>query len=185
MQRFYDLRRAQLRDPAIAPNAGHLALAELEAAWQGDFLLVTQNVDNLHERAGSRRLLHMHGELQSMLCSNSQRRFPLDGDMPVSQACACCGLRGTLRPDIVWFGEMPYQMERIQDALERCELFVSIGTSGHVYPAAGFVEQARRAGAHTLEINLEPSQGHSLFAEKRYGLATEQLPRWVAEQLAG
>jgi len=185
VQRFYDMRRAQLRDPAIAPNAGHLALAELEAGWQGEFLLVTQNVDNLHERAGSKRLLHMHGELQSMLCSNSQQRFPLLDDMPVEQACACCGLKGTLRPDIVWFGEMPYHMERIYDALEQCELFVSIGTSGHVYPAAGFVEQARRAGAHTLEINLEPSQGHSLFAEKRYGPATEQLPRWVTELLAG
>lgn len=184
VQRFYDMRRAQLRDPAIVPNAGHLALAELEAGWQGEFLLVTQNVDNLHERAGSRRLLHMHGELQSMLCSNSRQRFALLDDMPVDQPCACCGLHGTLRPDIVWFGEMPYHMERIYDALQQCELFVSIGTSGHVYPAAGFVEQARRAGAHTLEINLEPSQGHSLFTEKRYGPATEQLPRWVAELLA-
>lgn len=185
VQRFYNLRRAQLRDPTIAPNAGHLALAQLEAAWQGSFLLVTQNVDNLHERAGSIRLLHMHGELQSMLCSHSQQRFTLTENLDSQQPCACCGRIGTLRPDIVWFGEMPYHMERIYDALEQCELFVSIGTSGNVYPAAGFVEQARRAGAHTVEINLEPSQGHTLFAEKRYGPATEQLPRWVAEQLAG
>lgn len=185
VQRFYNLRRAQLRDPAIAPNAGHIALAQLEHAWKGEFLLVTQNVDNLHERAGSQRLLHMHGELQSMLCSHSHKRFDLFDDLHGERACSCCGLAGTLRPDIVWFGEMPYHMERIYDALEQCELFVSIGTSGNVYPAAGFVEQARRAGAHTLEINLEPSQGHTQFAERRYGLATEQLPRWVAEQLAG
>lgn len=184
VQRFYNLRRAQLREPAIAPNAGHLALARLEQAWQGNFLLVTQNVDNLHERAGSQRLLHMHGELQSMLCSHSQQRFELRGDLDSERTCGCCGLVGTLRPDIVWFGEMPYHMERILEALQQCELFVSIGTSGNVYPAAGFVEQARQAGAHTLEINLEPSQGHTLFAEKRYGPATEQLPHWVAELLA-
>lgn len=184
VQRFYNMRRAQLLDPAIAPNAGHRALAELEANWQGDFLLVTQNVDNLHERAGSHRLLHMHGELQSMLCSRSGQRYPLLGELSDDQPCACCNQTGTLRPDIVWFGEMPYHMERIYQALERCALFVSIGTSGHVYPAAGFVEVARSAGAHTLEINLEPSQGHSLFAEKRYGLASEQVPRWVAEQLS-
>lgn len=185
VQRFYNLRRAQLLDPAIAPNAGHLALAQLEAAWQGDFLLITQNVDNLHERAGSKNLLHMHGELQSILCSRSQRRHVQTTDLAPDQVCACCGLTGTLRPDIVWFGEMPYHMERIAQALERCQLFVSIGTSGNVYPAAGFVAQARQAGAHSVEINLEPSQGHSLFAQKRYGPATEQLPRWVAELLAG
>lgn len=182
VQRFYNLRRAQLLEPAIAPNAAHLALAELEAAWTGTFLLVTQNVDNLHERAGSKSLLHMHGQLQSMLCAHCGARFELIGDMPHTP-CPSCAHTGSLRPDIVWFGEMPYEMERISEALSRCELFVSIGTSGNVYPAAGFVQLARRAGAHTVEINLEPSQGHSLFAETRYGPATTQLPRWVAEQL--
>ena len=183
VQRFYDMRRAQLRDPAIAPNAGHLALAELEAGWQGEFLLVTQNVDNLHERAGSKRLLHMHGELQSMLCSNSQQRFPLLDDMPVEQACACCGLKGTLRPDIVWFGEMPYHMDRIEAALAEADLFAAIGTSGQVYPAAGFVAEVR-GQAHTVELNLEPSEGARLFDEAHHGPATQVVPAWVDALLA-
>lgn len=179
VHRFYNARRAAAS--AAEPNAAHIALADLARAH--DLTLVTQNVDDLHERGGSPDVIHMHGSLARALCAACGERWDAPDSMSPEDPCPFCGRTAT-RPDIVWFGEMPYHMERIYDALEQCELFVSIGTSGHVYPAAGFVEQARRAGAHTLEINLEPSQGHSLFAEKRYGPATEQLPRWVAEQLA-
>jgi NAD-dependent deacetylase len=183
VQRFYNERRAQLQEPAIQPNAAHAALARLESEYAGEVLVVTQNVDNLHERAGSRKLLHMHGELLSMFCTRSGRRFPVSGAITADLACACCGQRGTLRPDIVWFGEMPYHMDAIAEALARCTLFLSIGTSGNVYPAAGFVAEARRAGAHTIELNLEPSQTRTLFAEHRYGKASEVVPALVEELL--
>lgn len=185
VQRFYNQRRAQLQDPAIRPNAAHEALARLERDYEGELLLVTQNVDNLHERAGSRRLLHMHGELLSMFCHRSGKHFRIAGDITARLKCDCCGAAGTLRPDIVWFGEMPYHMEEIGDALARCTLFLSIGTSGNVYPAAGFVAAARQAGAHTVELNLEPSQMRTHFAEHRYGPATAVVPALVEEVLAG
>lgn len=183
VQRFYNLRRAQLQDPAIAPNAAHQALARLEQEYDGDVLLVTQNVDNLHERAGSRQLIHMHGELLSMFCTQSGQRFRIEGEIASGARCGCCALPGTLRPDIVWFGEMPYEMDRIYDALENCSLFLSIGTSGNVYPAAGFVQQARQAGAHTVEINLEPTVTRTAFHEHRYGRAGDLLPAYVEELL--
>ncbi|MBA2466588.1 MAG: NAD-dependent deacylase [Sphingomonas sp.] len=180
---FYDARRAKLE--TVAPNLAHQALARLDAQWPGDLLLITQNVDDLHERAGSRRLLHMHGELKSGWCLACDARFVWEGPMGNDSACPACQGRGAVRPDIVWFGEMPYEMDRIEAALRSCDLFVSIGTSGAVYPAAGFVQTARYCGAQTLEINLEPSQGSIFFHETRIGRAGELVPAWVEELLAG
>jgi NAD-dependent deacetylase len=180
---FYDARRAKLG--TIGPNAAHEALARLDAEWPGELLLVTQNVDDLHERAGSKRLLHMHGELKSGWCLACDGRFEWDGPMGEAAVCPACDRPGRVRPDIVWFGEMPYEMERIEEALRRCDLFVSIGTSGAVYPAAGFVQTARYCGARTLELNLEPSQGSIFFHESWIGLAGDLVPAWVDEVLAG
>jgi NAD-dependent deacetylase len=179
---FYDARRAKLG--TVGPNAAHEALARLDAEWPGDLLLVTQNVDDLHERAGSKRLLHMHGELKSGWCLACDERFEWDGVMGEAAVCPACHNPGRVRPDIVWFGEMPYEMERIEEALRKCDLFVSIGTSGAVYPAAGFVQTARYCGAETLELNLEPSQGSIFFHESRIGRAGELVPAWVDELLA-
>ena len=178
---FYDARRAKLG--TVEPNAAHTALARLDAEWTGQLLLVTQNVDDLHERAGSKRLLHMHGQLTKGWCLHCNDRFDWQGPMGEGAECPSCGLRGQVRPDIVWFGEMPYDMERIDDALRACDLFVSVGTSGAVYPAAGFVQTACYCGARTLEINLEPSLGSTLFEESRIGRAGELVPQWVDEVL--
>ena len=183
VQRFYNSRRAQLQEPAIQPNAAHHALTRLEEEYAGEVLLITQNVDDLHERAGSKNMIHMHGELLSMLCSRSKKRFRIAGDISTTTVCDCCGHTGSLRPDIVWFGEMPYAMERIHAALANCTLFLSIGTSGHVYPAAGFVQQARMAGAHTVEINLEPTQTRNAFHEHHYGPASEKVLERVEKLL--
>ena len=183
VQRFYDARRAQLRE--VEPNAAHLALARLDAGWAGELLIVTQNVDDLHERAGATRLLHMHGALRSAWCLACDARVRWGGDLLSGPACPSCGEEGRLRPDIVWFGEMPYQMERIDEALREADLFVSIGTSGAVYPAAGFVQTARYVGARTLEMNLEPSLGSFFFEETRTGPATELVPAWVEGMLGG
>jgi NAD-dependent deacetylase len=180
---FYDARRARLG--SVEPNAAHQALARLDSEWPGELLLVTQNVDDLHERAGSTRLLHMHGELTSGWCLSCDERFAWAGPMGAEAACPGCEARGRVRPDIVWFGEMPYEMERIDVALHRCDLFVSIGTSGAVYPAAGFVQTAKYCGAKTLEINLEPSLGSMLFDESRIGRAGELVPQWVTAVLGG
>ena len=184
VQRFYNARRAHLRDPGVHPNAAHTALARLEREYGGEVLVVTQNVDDLHERAGSRRLLHMHGELFSMFCIRTGERFRIREDITPSMRCACCGVTGTLRPDIVWFGEMPYHMDEIERALSRCSLFLSIGTSGNVYPAAGFVAAARHAGAHAIELNLEPSLTQTAFHEHRYGPASQVVPTLVDEILS-
>ncbi len=180
---FYDARRARLEE--VEPNAAHRALARLDAEWAGDLLIVTQNVDDLHERAGARRLLHMHGELKSAWCRACDARIPWSRALGDSPACPECGAGGHMRPDIVWFGEMPYDMERIDRALMDADLFVSIGTSGNVYPAAGFVQTARYAGARTLEINLEPSAGSFLFHESRTGPASALVPAWVDEMIEG
>jgi NAD-dependent deacetylase len=177
---FYDMRRAALA--TVAPNPAHEALARLERAFRGDLLLVTQNVDDLHERGGSARVLHMHGELKSALCASCKMRVPWQATMIERPPCPVCRAP-TLRPDVVWFGEMPYQMGRIYQALETCDLFVSIGTSGAVYPAAGFVQEAKAAGARTLELNLEPSEGSRLFHETRLGPASVLVPQWVDEVL--
>jgi len=178
--RFYDMRRAAIQEKL--PNPAHDALARLDREWPGELLIVTQNVDDLHERAGARRVLHMHGEHLNAWCtycdSRSPWREPLIGRPP----CPECGMR-SLRPDVVWFGEMPYRMDEICAALRRADLFVSIGTSGAVYPAAGFVRDARECGARTLELNLERSQGSAWFDESRLGPAGELVPAWVAELL--
>ncbi|WP_267395308.1 MULTISPECIES: NAD-dependent deacylase [unclassified Sphingomonas] len=182
VHRFYDLRRAALGH--VTPNAAHRALARLDAGWPGELLIVTQNVDDLHERAGTRRVLHMHGELNAALCAACGGRGSWTGSLPPNTVCAACG-RAALRPDIVFFGEMPYQMERIEAALAAADLFVSIGTSGAVYPAAGFVQMADAYGADTLELNLERSAGSRHFAETRLGAAGVLVPAWVDEMLAG
>lgn len=182
VHRFYDLRRAALA--GVAPNAAHHALAALDRAWAGGLLIVTQNVDDLHERAGAQRLLHMHGELCSALCAACGARVPHSGPLPPGSVCAACGA-AALRPDIVFFGEIPYAMDRIVAAIGDCDLFVSIGTSGAVYPAAGFVEWARDRGAATLELNLERSAGSARFDESRLGPASELVPAWVDALLAG
>ncbi|WP_326523835.1 NAD-dependent deacylase [Sphingomonas sp.] len=181
VHRFYDLRRAALA--TVAPNAAHDALARLDAAWPDDLLIVTQNVDDLHERAGARRLLHMHGELKSALCAACETRTGWSDGLPPGAACPACGAPA-LRPDIVFFGEMPYAMDRIEAALAACDLFVSIGTSGAVYPAAGFVRTAKWHGAATLELNLDPSDGSFHFDESRMGPAGMLVPEWVDSVLA-
>lgn len=181
VHRFYDERRAKLVE--VKPNAAHEALAALDAQWPGELLIVTQNVDDLHERAGAKRLIHMHGELLSALCAGCGRAGRWTGELPPGSVCEGCG-RGRLRPDIVFFGEMPYEMDRIDEALRRADLFVSIGTSGAVYPAAGFVQTARHVGARTLELNLEPSVGSFYFEESRMGPASELVPVLVRELLA-
>jgi NAD-dependent deacetylase len=178
---FYDARRAKLR--TVEPNAAHEALARLDAKWPGELLLVTQNVDDLHERAGSKRLIHMHGELASGWCLACDERFAWQGAMGEGASCPSCSAQGQVRPDIVWFGEMPYDMDRIENAIRQCDLFVSIGTAGAVYPAAGFVQTARYCGARALELNLEPSLGSTLFDESRIGKAGELVPEWVDQIL--
>jgi NAD-dependent deacetylase len=181
VQRFYDERRASLA--RVRPNAAHAALARLEEHLGDDLLLVTQNIDDLHERAGSRRVLHMHGELRAAWCRSCDQRMPWLGTLVDEPPCPRCGV-AALRPDVVWFGEMPYGMDEIHRALFTCELFVSIGTSGVVYPAAGFVDYAAAGGSDTLELNLERA-ANSDFRVSRQGPATELVPAWVAELTAG
>lgn len=180
--RFYDMRRAAIQEKQ--PNHAHAALARLDAQWPGNLLIVTQNVDDLHERAGARRLIHMHGEHLLAWCTACDRRHPWTGPLIHRPPCPACD-SPTLRPDVVWFGEMPYRMEAIHAALREADLFVSIGTSGAVYPAAGLVRSARDLGARTLELNLEPSQGSHLFHACRHGPASEVVPAWVDEMLGG
>lgn len=179
---FYNGRRANAAN--AQPNAAHKALARLEQEFDGQLLLVTQNVDDLHERGGSQHVLHMHGALDSALCGACGHRWPAPAQMHVAQSCPDCAAPKA-RPDIVWFGEMPYEMDRIFEALSQADLFVAIGTSGNVYPAAGFVAEAARAGAATLEINLEPSAVGSQFDDAMMGPATQTVPAWVNSILKG
>jgi NAD-dependent deacetylase len=180
--RFYDMRRAAIQTKE--PNAAHYALARLDVEWPGELLIVTQNVDDLHERAGARRVLHMHGEHLNAWCTACDTRSRWTAPLIDRPPCPACG-EHALRPDVVWFGEMPYRMDEIYAALREADLFVSIGTSGAVYPAAGFVRDARGLGASTLELNLERSQGSAWFDETRLGPASELVPAWVAEMLDG
>ncbi len=184
---FYNARRKGSGD--AKPNAAHLALARLEAergANGGDVLVVTQNIDLLHEAAGSRNLIHMHGQGNLSLCNHCQARHPWGReDLTVDAECPACRGAGGLRPDVVWFGEMPYHMDQIYAELGRADLFLSIGTSGNVYPASGFVAEARRSGAHTVELNLEPSEGVSMFHEAHHGPASQVVPMYVERILEG
>jgi NAD-dependent deacetylase len=185
VQGFYNIRRAGLK--SVKPNAGHVALAHLEAEAMKrgvSFTLVTQNVDNLHEAAGSRNLVHMHGELMKAWCTNCDVRTAWDTDLSRDVKCPHCKAAGGMRPDVVWFGEMPYHMDRLYDLVTECDLFISIGTSGNVHPAASFVRGARQAGAHTVELNLEPSEGVSHFAEVIHGPGTVIVPAYVERLLA-
>lgn len=177
---FYNKRR---RDHAhVSPNAAHIALARLEREHPG-VMLVTQNVDALLEQAGSQRAVHMHGELLKALCARCQARNPWTADLSIGTDCPSCHRPGGMRPDVVWFGEMPYHMDAIAEALAQCDLFVSVGTSGNVYPASGFVAEARAYGARTVELNLEPSSGARLFDEAIHGPATEIVPAFVERVL--
>jgi NAD-dependent deacetylase len=185
VQRFYDLRRRQLLAPEIGPNPAHRALAELERRWPGSVAIVTQNIDDLHERAGSENLIHMHGELLKARCTACAVVSPWRDDLAGAHRCPACFGADLLRPHVVWFGEMPLELDAIYQALATCDLFIAIGTSGQVHPAAGFVEEVRRhVRAHTVELNLEPSAVDSLFAERRRGPASEVVPRYVDGLLA-
>jgi NAD-dependent deacetylase len=180
---FYNARRRSLMNPNVTPNAAHAALAELERRRPDDVLLVTQNIDDLHERAGTKNLIHMHGEMLKARCAWCEDVRDWTNDLSLELACPACGKARGMRPHVVWFGEMPLDMDRIYAALARCKLFLSIGTSGNVYPAAGFVAEARSAGAHTVELNLEPSEGATLFAEAIYGPASSIVPDYVRKIL--
>jgi NAD-dependent deacetylase len=185
VQRFYDQRRRQLQGAGIRPNAAHLALARLETHWPGEVLVVTQNIDDLHERAGTRNLIHMHGELLRARCTACAALHTCRHDLEPDHRCQACGQQNVLRPHVVWFGEMPLALDAIDAALARCALFLAVGTSGQVYPAAGFVEAVRRHGrGHTVELNLERSAVSALFAEQRPGPASETVPRLVEEILS-
>lgn len=177
---FYNARRAQAAE--VAPNDAHRALAQLEAEHDGEVVVITQNVDDLHERGGTRALYHMHGHLKGALCASCDHRWPAPMVMAAGDACPSCNAPAA-RPDIVWFGEMPYDMETLVDHVTQADIFVAIGTSGNVYPAAGFVAEASRAGAHTIEFNLEPSAVGNQFAEHRIGPASQTVTAWVAEIL--
>ena len=184
VQAFYNTRRANLQNDGILPNAAHKALVRLELEWPGDVLVVTQNVDNLHETAGTQNLIHMHGELQKIRCVECGEVIHWEEEITPNQFCGRCKVTGSMRPHVVWFGEIPMEMERIYEALGHCGLFISIGTSGNVYPAAGFVQHVRQQGsAHTIELNLEPSEGATMFAEAIYGPATQVVPAYVGKIL--
>jgi NAD-dependent protein deacetylase/lipoamidase len=180
---FYNVRRKGAR--GVRPNAAHESLAWLEAEYPGDVLTVTQNIDPLHEMAGTKHLIHMHGEIMKALCAHCGSRRQWEQDLTIDLVCRGCRKSGGMRPDVVWFGEMPYRMDEIYAALNACNLFISIGTSGNVYPAAGFVAEARAAGAHTVELNLEPSAGVSMFVEAIHGKATAVVPAYVESLLVG
>ncbi|MEM8740031.1 MAG: NAD-dependent deacylase [Pseudomonadota bacterium] len=182
VQAFYNKRRVMAAE--ATPNAAHLALARLQRDWPGRVSLVTQNVDGLHEKAGASDVIHMHGELAGALCAACAHRWSARPEMAVGETCpSCSGPYG--RPDVVWFGEIPYHMERISDLLDAADIFAAIGTSGQVYPAAAFVHQASAAGAQTVELNLEPSELSPVFETRRLGPATQVVPAWVAELCGG
>lgn len=181
VHRFYNARRRQLLDGEVQPNAGHIALARLEREYPSDIFIVTQNIDDLHERAGSRNVLHIHGELLRSRCVICGGVSEIRGDVDETTRCPICGDDGGMRPHVVWFGEVPLGMERVVEALQRCDVFAAIGTSGNVYPAAGFVQVARNSGAHTIELNRERSFVNSDFRETRLGAASVTVPQWVDE----
>ncbi len=186
VQEFYNKRRRDMLK--ASHNAAHTALSrlqsELAARNIGEMLLVTQNVDNLHEASGSTNVVHMHGELGSAMCVSCDWREPWLFDIEPDTPCPACGPQGCVRPDVVWFGEIPYRMDEIYERLTRCDLFISIGTSGAVYPAADFVREAKQSGAQTLELCLDPSENANIFDNGIYGPATEVVPYWVDKWLS-
>ncbi len=177
---FYNARRVQAAK--ARPNAAHTALARLQRDWTGEVIIVTQNVDGLHEAGGAEGVIHMHGTLAGALCGICGHRWNAPDEMAVGEPCPACN-KPTARPDVVWFGEMPYQMDTIYDHLAGASVFAAIGTSGQVYPAAAFVHEAAAAGARTVELNLEPSASACSFDEARFGPATEIVPQWVSDLL--
>lgn len=189
VQEFYNQRRSELHALNLQPNRAHRALAKLETVLGANLLLVTQNIDNLHERAGSGRVLHMHGELLKARCTQSQQVIDWPGDLTPDDRCTCCQFPAPLRPHVVWFGELPLDMESIYEAIAECDIFIAIGTSGQVYPAAGFVQEAKAQGAKTIEFNLEPTTLAQEFVEGHYGPASVTLPVWteafLSQLLAG
>jgi NAD-dependent deacetylase len=180
---FYNARRRSLLAPSIKPNAAHFALARLERLWHGNVLVVTQNIDDLHERAGSANVLHLHGKLLEALCTSCEKVTACTGDLSTAMSCSLCGSSGTLRPNVVWFGEAIPLLDSAQRAIQECNLFMAIGTSGTVYPAAAFVEDARAVSAHTVELNLERSSVSSRFDEVALGPATVAVPQFIDELL--
>ncbi|MEH6528601.1 MAG: Sir2 family NAD+-dependent deacetylase [Porticoccus sp.] len=185
VHRFYNQRRDQLLHQGVEPNPAHFSLADFEQKFSGNYTLITQNIDDLHERAGSNSPLHMHGELLKIRCHQSGRIFECRENTTPFSKCLCCGISGNLRPHVVWFGEMPLYMNEIYQALSACDLFIAIGTSGNVYPAAGFFETAKMTGAHTVELNLEPSLNGSQFSEQHYGPASVVIPHYFKTLLTG
>ncbi|MCH7711618.1 MAG: NAD-dependent deacylase [Proteobacteria bacterium] len=182
---FYNARRQRLLSSDVAPNPAHFALARLEQDWPHEVLVVTQNIDDLHERAGTSRLIHMHGEMLKARCGTCAGITAWKDDLGLDTPCPACRQSGAMRPDVVWFGEIPLEMDRIYQAIAECALFISIGTSGNVTPAAGFVREAREyAHAHTVELNLEPSAGHTMFHEAVLGPAAIEVPAYVDRLLA-
>ena len=183
-EEFFKFYRDKMLCDTAKPNAAHLKLAELEQAGKLK-AVITQNIDNLHERAGNTNVIHMHGELLKVRCSQSGQVLDWTGDVTPEDKCHCCQFPAPLRPHVVWFGEMPLGMDEIYMALSMADIFIAIGTSGHVYPAAGFVHEAKLHGAHTVELNLEPSQVGNEFAEKYYGPASQVVPEFVEKLLKG
>ncbi len=179
---FYNQRRAELL-AGIVPNPAHQALAKLANELKGQFTLITQNIDNLHEKAASLEVIHMHGELLKARCAQCEAVIDWQKAQHSSDSCPVCQAVGKMRPHIVWFGEMPLSMDKIYARLMQADLFIAIGTSGAVYPAAGFVREAALNGVHTIEINLAPSAVENEFAEKRYGKASVLVPILVDEIL--
>jgi NAD-dependent deacetylase len=180
---FYNKRRRDFCQHKRKPNAAHIALAELEEKFDGEFLLVTQNIDNLHEQAGSKNVIHMHGELLKSRCPETNQIIQWKDDLTINDLCHCCQYPSPLRPHIVWFGEMPLGLDIIYHHLSQADLFIAIGTSGTVYPAAGFVEEAKSVGAFSIELNLEASEIHSHFDKVEQGKATELVPELVKSLL--
>ncbi len=179
VHQFYNERRKGLFGDDVASNPAHKALADLQQNWLGEVTIVTQNIDDLHERGGSDDVIHMHGEICKSFCTHCREKVEQKEDSSIEDICSSCGKKGSMRPDIVWFGEMPYDMDIIEMKLAQTDLFISIGTSGNVYPAAGFVFMATNAGAKTLEINLEPSMNAQIFTHGMYGTASTEVPRFT------
>ena len=180
---FYNKRKEQLFSGQVKPNKGHFSLAKLEKDFAGKISIITQNVDNLHEKAGSKNILHMHGELGKIRCMKSNTIYSAEGPVNTQSICLCCNESSHLRPHIVWFGEMPFYLLEIETLLSQCDLFVAVGTSGQVQPASAFVQIAKGQGAFTIEVNLASTVVSQEFDDHLLGKVTEQLPKLVEQIL--